>query len=123
MKPLSLHYNQNFVRLWTNWRTLLRIAFVKGYIWQGCELYLHGSNIKIGNADKKSDLSRGIIFNLLHRRNYFRSFLLGSATVQQRIIFRWMYSILLGPKKLIICPHKFLTILPVTAGESVNNNE
>ncbi len=42
--------------LWTNWRTLLRIAFARGYIWRGCELYLHCSNIKFGNAAKESDL-------------------------------------------------------------------
>ena len=72
--------------------------------------------------DRVIAVLRGIVFNLLHRRNYFHSFLLGVATVQQCIIFRWMYSILLDTKRLIICLYKFLTILPATAGESVNNN-
>ena len=72
--------------------------------------------------DRVIAVLRGIIFNLLHRRNYFRLFLLDDATVQQRIIFHWMYLILLNTKKLIISTHKFLTIHPATAGESVNNN-
>ncbi len=54
--------------------------------------------------DKIIAVLRGIIFNLLHLHNYFRLF---CATVQQHIIFRRMYSILLDTQKLIISPLVF----------------
>ena len=44
---------------------LAKIAFARRYIWRGCKLYLHGSNIKIGNADKESDLTCQVLPDFL----------------------------------------------------------
>ncbi len=66
--------------------------------------------------DKVIVAARGIIFNLLHRRNYFRSFLLGGVTVQQCIIPLDVFNSM-DTKKLIICPQVFGN-LTATVGES-----